>query len=336
MLKLGKTKGGSLKKNKLDKKIISLCLPKKMIARFIFSIIVLVYNEEKYLTTLIKKLLDYTKKYTTEFIFIDSESSDNSISIIKKFQKNNPNIRFYQINKKNFHYAKTRNWALKKARGKFIVFISADALPPTRKIFDAIIEDFNLNKRVVAVFFPHKPYQNTPIFSRLEVDCFWERILCFAKNKPVLIQDLKKPFTPLNKKTEFVWYLLSNTFCAYKRSFLLKNPFFSNKEGGEDLFVGKLIIQKNYIKIFDSRFFITHSHNFNLNQYIKREIEFNKIVYFNMKYWKETNIFCKFKRIFTMKIGVITKLHYLFELIFYYFLKIFIFLYLKLSSLLNK
>ncbi len=284
---------------------------------------------------LIKRLISYADNYNIEIIFVDSGSTDNSLKIIKEAKNIYPQIKLIQIKHEEFHYAKTRNFAVRKAKGKYIVFLSADALPNNKKMFDYILEDFNLSNRVQAVFCPHRPYKNTPLIQKIEQECYQERIIKYVKKSKILIQDIKNPFIPLNGDTEFVWYMLSNTCAIYRKSFLLKYPF-PNINFGEDLALGKIIIKMGFIKIFDSRFFVIHSHIFNLSEYFQTERKFINSTYINLSLKKSLGLHCKIKKIFSYNIIFLKKIYYLFELFFYYLIKTFIFIQLKLSSTKNE
>ncbi|MCS7093521.1 MAG: glycosyltransferase [Patescibacteria group bacterium] len=302
--------------------------------KIIFSIIILVYNEEKFILRLFNRLINYSKGYPTEIIFVDSQSTDNSLSILEKIEKKYSNIRVYKIKKSNFHFAKTRNWAMKKARGRYVIFISADALPATKRMFQYLTEDFNFDRRVVAIFSPLIPYADTPFIQKLEIECYWERILKFTRGS-FLVQDIKQPFVKLTNNNKFIWYLLSNTFTAYKRSFLIKYPFKSGKEGCEDIYMGKLIIKKGYIKIFDRRIKIIHSHKHSLIDYIKSEFSHLKIPIFNLRFKNSFGLYCKLRKILEQKVNFLVKTRHLISLLFYYSLKgiaFFLFLISKMKS----
>lgn len=88
-----------------------------------FSVIIPIYKAEKYLSDCIYSVLqqdfvDY------EIILVNDGSPDNSASICEMFAKRYHKIYFY--NKKNEGVAKTRNFAIEKAKGKFIAFLDAD------------------------------------------------------------------------------------------------------------------------------------------------------------------------------------------------------------------
>lgn len=87
------------------------------------SIIVPVYNSEKYVGRLIESLRaqDFTD---FEAIFINDGSKDNSLRVLKEFAKKDARIRVFS--QKNQGIAKTRNFGIKKARGEYLMFMDND------------------------------------------------------------------------------------------------------------------------------------------------------------------------------------------------------------------
>lgn len=93
------------------------------------SVVMAVYNTEKYLKESIESILNQT--YTDfEFIIINDGSTDDSPDIIKKYVENNPRIIFLQ-NETNLWISKTRNKWLKEAKWEYIANFDSDdiALP---------------------------------------------------------------------------------------------------------------------------------------------------------------------------------------------------------------
>lgn len=87
------------------------------------SVIIPVYNGEKFLDQTIKSVLNQTYK-NVEYIIIDDCSQDNSLKIIEKYSDK---ITIY-INKKNLGIIKTVNNAIKRSNGKYILVIGQDDL----------------------------------------------------------------------------------------------------------------------------------------------------------------------------------------------------------------
>lgn len=87
------------------------------------SIIVPVYNGSNYLEKCLNSLINQTYK-NIEIIVINDGSIDNSLEIIKRYQKNDQ--RIILIDKKNTGVSDSRNKGIEKATGDYICFLDAD------------------------------------------------------------------------------------------------------------------------------------------------------------------------------------------------------------------
>ena len=89
----------------------------------LFSIIVPIYDVERYLTQCIESVLaqDYSNY---ELILVDDGSPDNSIDICTKYAKQYSNIVF--IHKINGGLSDARNAGIKLARGEHLMFLDSD------------------------------------------------------------------------------------------------------------------------------------------------------------------------------------------------------------------
>ncbi|WP_347548668.1 glycosyltransferase [Pseudalkalibacillus hwajinpoensis] len=87
------------------------------------SVIVPVYNAEKYIAYCIESLLNQTLK-DCEFIFINDGSTDSSKIIIEEYERIDP--RIVLINQQNQGVSSARNAGLRKASGEYVGFVDAD------------------------------------------------------------------------------------------------------------------------------------------------------------------------------------------------------------------
>ncbi|MBO5096620.1 MAG: glycosyltransferase family 2 protein [Bacilli bacterium] len=88
------------------------------------SIIVPIYNTEKYLNKCLTSLVKQ-KNIDFEVICVNDGSPDDSDKIIEKFKKKYPKlIRSYK--KKNGGLSDARNYGIKKAKGDYIGFVDSD------------------------------------------------------------------------------------------------------------------------------------------------------------------------------------------------------------------
>jgi teichuronic acid biosynthesis glycosyltransferase TuaG len=90
------------------------------------SIVVPVYNAAAFLDETIKTVQDQTY-VNWELIFVDDGSSDDSISIIKRYQKKEFRIKLLSMGK-NTGAALARNKGTASAKGSFLAFLDADDL----------------------------------------------------------------------------------------------------------------------------------------------------------------------------------------------------------------
>lgn len=89
----------------------------------LISVIVPVYNVEKYICKCLESIIDQTYK-NIEIILVDDGSTDNSGSICDEYSYRNSKIKV--IHKQNGGLSSARNEGLKSANGDFVTFIDSD------------------------------------------------------------------------------------------------------------------------------------------------------------------------------------------------------------------
>lgn len=89
----------------------------------LISIIVPIYNAEKYIETCIKSILEQTHK-EIQLILVNDGSTDESLSICHEYAKTDKRIII--INKENGGVSSARNAGIKSASGEYIGFVDSD------------------------------------------------------------------------------------------------------------------------------------------------------------------------------------------------------------------
>lgn len=90
--------------------------------KYKFSLIVPVYNTEKYIEKCLNSILNQSYK-NYEIIVINDGSTDNSVQILDKY-KSNKKLKI--INQKNKGLSEARNEGLKYISGDYILFVDSD------------------------------------------------------------------------------------------------------------------------------------------------------------------------------------------------------------------
>ena len=139
-----------------------------------FSIIIPVFNSQKYLKKCLSSVLNQKFK-NYEILIIYDHSSDNSKKICKDFLIKNKNIVRLISNPKNLGVGKSRNIGLRNSKGRYIIFLDSDdylmdqGLINLKRIIekknfpDVIINHISQNKEPKNNLFFLKNFQNKKI-----------------------------------------------------------------------------------------------------------------------------------------------------------------------------
>ncbi len=96
------------------------------------SVIMPVYNAEKYLADSLNSIFEQSYK-NIEIVLVDDCSKDRSVEIIAEFHKKHPEIVYY-LQGKNMGAGAARNKALELAKGQYVAFLDSDDIWMPSKI----------------------------------------------------------------------------------------------------------------------------------------------------------------------------------------------------------
>lgn len=248
-----------------------------------FSVIIPVYNAEKYIKRSISSVVNQTYK-NIEIILIDDGSQDKSRDICEEYSKNDNRIKV--IYQKNSGVSVSRNVGIKNSIAPYIIFVDSDDW-----IENNMLE--KLNK----------------ITEEMDVDCITYNINNIVKTGCISVKKMIKDFIKLIK-TETI-----NSSCnkVYKREIIEKYDVKFDKkiQIGEDLLFNLLYLSK----IEDIYFLNENLYNYNrenVNSVTAKYIEnkYEQLMYvdseikkylqsFDNKKLLECEKFVRFKNIFS-------------------------------------
>lgn len=197
------------------------------------SIIVPVYNVEKYLAKCLESLLDQTFS-DFEIICINDGSTDHSLEILKDFEKKDNRIKI--ISQQNEGLGAARNVGIRNSTGKYLGFIDSDDFAD-KTLFEKAINSAERNDSDIVIFNVYLYYtdscfktvfRDTDFYSLLEKEGYFSGI-----EHTRIINSIG------------VWDKI------YKREFLLNNDIYNpEKRIYEDvLFTIKAIAKANRISV---------------------------------------------------------------------------------------
>jgi glycosyltransferase involved in cell wall biosynthesis len=211
------------------------------------SVIVPVYNTEKYLPACLDSIINQTFK-DIEIICINDGSTDNSAQILKKYAEKDSRIRVY--NQKNQGPSAARNNGIKHSKGKYIQFVDSDDQLElnTIKILYKKAEENNLDM----VMFNIKPR----LVDKKHKERYENYIKYYKRNKtyPEILSG-QEMFYKMKKNSD---YLPSPVIYMTKVDLIKKNniTFYEGIIHEDNLFTIQLIFKANRVQHINKEFYI--------------------------------------------------------------------------------
>lgn len=113
----------------------------------IISIIIPIYNGERYIARCLNSILRQALSVNTEIILINDASTDNTLNICHQYVNKYDNITLLS-NSKNSGVSYSRNVGIKKSKGKYLFFLDVDDFL-TENSLDAMLKASQLNKDLI-------------------------------------------------------------------------------------------------------------------------------------------------------------------------------------------
>lgn len=233
------------------------------------SIVIPTKNGGELLDKVLSKIENQKTKYIYETICVDSGSKDNTIEII-----NAHNCKLYEIPPEEFGHGKTRNYGASKGTGKYLVFITQDALPYDEHWLDEFILAMEENPDVVGAFGAHKPYDDCNIFDKRDITLHFQG---FGKENTIYQLEDKERYELEEGYRHLLAYYSDNNSCM-RRSIWEKYPY-DDVNFAEDQIWARKMIELGYKKLFCPNAIVYHSHNYKLSTFFSRFYDEFKGIY---------------------------------------------------------
>lgn len=191
-----------------------------------FSILVPVYNVEKYLEQCVESLLNQTYKGDYEIILVDDGSTDSSGTLCDNYAKTHPD-KIKVIHKKNEGLVSARQVGIENANAEYSLFVDSDDFAETN-LLETVNDCINRNDNPDMVIYSFQYYSNQKTTNRKST---------LASAETVFINDNKKDICEALISTSFITSLWSK---ALKTEILKKDPtdysLYYDKNMAEDWF----------------------------------------------------------------------------------------------------
>jgi len=253
------------------------------------SIIIPIYNSEKYLEDCLNSLINQTFK-NFEIICINDGSTDNSLSILRNFEKLDK--RIHVISQINKGPGIARNIGIKESKGQYLLFLDSDDVFKNTMIEDMYVNIKNYDSEIVICNSNNFKIKKDgeKIFYKKNYVIFNDKII----NKTFQSLDVKKDFFNL-----FIWWPWDKLF---NKKFIKNLGLeYQNLKSSEDLFfIASAVISAKKI-FFLNKILINHRIGLNTSVSNTRENSWDNFYYALKKlknFIKEKGLYKRFKQDF--------------------------------------
>ena len=167
------------------------------------SIIIPVYNEEKYIKICLENLVDQNEK-PDEIIIVDNNCTDKTIDIVKKYKEKLP-IKIIKEKKQGIVFA--RNKGFNKANGDILARCDADSILPSNWVKK--IKEYFLKNKIDGLTGPiifYDLFLKTPLFVKIYL-----YLMKILQNGETLIG-------PNMAITKNIWEKVKNEVCLEEKN----------------------------------------------------------------------------------------------------------------------
>lgn len=237
-----------VKKSKIVEKV-SLVIPTK--------------NAGPEFDSILKKIVSQKHLSELEVILVDSGSTDQTLAYAKKH-----GVTIVKMKPEEFSHSKSRNLGARSATGKYIVFTVQDAhLLNDSTLCDSI--NFLKQNKVSACTARQIPRSDTDIFSSWQISNFVD-FIC-PKKQDLIIDIDAQSFAKLTSVNKRSFCTLDDVFAVYEKKFFdAVGGYEEALTYGEDLEMGKRLIENGYTLGFLYSNGVVHSHNRPASYFLKR------------------------------------------------------------------
>lgn len=225
------------------------------------TIVVLTYNAEKYLEDQLRQIYKQQTNRNYEVLIIDSGSTDRTIEIAMA----HPRVNLHQIPNTEFGHGKTRNLATELAKGKYVLYLTHDAIPATPKWLEGMVEPFELSEKVGCVIGKQIPHSGAPATIKREVSIVFNSL---GPNDSITLH--RKNVT--TQELGLVNTFMSNTNSAVRKDLHKKIPF-RDVNYAEDQGLGIDMLDAGYYKAYAPLGAVNHSHDYGIREYFYRKFD---------------------------------------------------------------
>ena len=226
------------------------------------TVVIPIYNGGRVLKTVVEACLAQDLDEEFELLLIDSESSDGCLDELPKDDR----IRLHKIRKEEFGHGRTRNLGVEMAQGKYVAFITQDAIPANRMWLMNLIAPLQDDPDVAGVFGCHMAHRDHGQLTANDLDQHFNRWIYKTHLQPIAL-DVDRQTGNGEVSTHERFYSDNNS--CLRKSVWETLPL-PDVVYGEDQLWAREILKKGFKKAYASTAVVRHSHEYGFRETVLR------------------------------------------------------------------
>ncbi len=256
----------------------------EMSDKSLISIIVPIFNAEKYIDICVKSLVDQTYK-CIEIILVDDCSGDRSLALCRAWSERDDRVKVFSL-KKNSGPSAARNKGMSEAHGEYITFVDSDDWIEKKCVEEALLSLEKSDADVVVWNLVDHYGENEVLENALEGD----KRLFSGKE----IAHLQEMLLTLKTETGTSSIGLTGPFCKLFSTKVVREAYFPEKISlGEDVcFVLQAFNKCNYILYVNKAYYHRINYGSSLSHKSDKNFAIRRADYVNwvLEYCGKENI----------------------------------------------
>lgn len=203
-----------------------------------------------------------------EVIAIDSGSTDGTVEKLRSYP-----VRFFSIDPKSFHHAKTRNLAASYATGDILIYLAADAFPASTRWLANLTRHFE-DSSVGAVYGRHLPKRGSGRERQEALSTLYG-------------PDLIRKRAGHKDGMGYRYYHFSTVNAAIRRTAWQQFAFPEDFKVFEDIGIASKLLRGSWDIVYDPEAAVLHSHDYPAGKLFRRYFDIG-VVYHRLGLWDQT------------------------------------------------
>ena len=189
--------------------------------------------------------------YSFEVIVVDSGSEDETLDICRDYP-----VNILQIPAEEFNHGRTRNYAISRSRGEFIVLVVQDAVPANSRWMGSLVAALESDSRAAGAYSRHLASPEADFLVRRNTE-YWH-----SQQGRRVVQRIEDPeaFAQMNVAQKMSLCRFDNVSSAIRRSVWESCPF-PPIAFAEDLAWALQVLRLGHHLIYEPESMVYHSHD---------------------------------------------------------------------------